>query len=727
MNNATIVQVYVLRGLAIPLTYSISAGMELCVGDIVEVPLGSRKTIGVVWELVKKQEPIQEGKKYTIKPVLAKYDVPSLSPALLRFITKVAEYCVADIPSVLKMVLSIPKALEVVKIEPKYELGMIKGKLTAQRQKVIEYAKDFPGLTLTKLHKQTGVSKAIIRALITAGALVPQVEDNVTKEIITEILQPNPPQLSKEQQEAADQLCTQIKAGGYHTTLIDGVTGSGKTEVYFAAIEEACKNKDGQVLVLLPEIALTTQWIRRFKERFGVAPLQWHSNLSSSKRIAAWRDIVGGKARIIVGARSALFLPYKNLKLIVIDEEHDGSFKQEEGVIYHGRDMAIVRAFVEKFPVILASATPSIETVNNVRVGKYQELKLPGRFNASMPHIEIIDMRKSEKQSSPWISQTLASAIHAHLTQGQQVLLFLNRRGYAPLTLCKDCGHRFQCTSCSGWLVRHESPARLRCHRCGYHQAIPEACTQCNAEESLVSCGPGIQRIGEAVHKLWPGAKVALMDSAYLAQDEARDTLIQDITQGKVDIIIGTQVIAKGHHFPKLALVGIIDADVGLSGGDLRAAERCFQLLHQVSGRAGREKTQGRVLIQSYMPENSVIKALASGDRDTFVASEMYSREIANMPPFSRLVAILISGENKEETEVYARKIVQIKPCSETIDVFGPVPAALFIIRKQYRFCILVKAPININVQRWVEAWLMRRPICKSVHIKIDVDPYNFG
>jgi primosomal protein N' (replication factor Y) (superfamily II helicase) len=664
-----LIQVLVLRRFPFPLTYAVPSGMELKKGDIVEVPIGNRKTIGVVWA----DGPVPEtkrkdGKTFIIKDVTAKYPLLSLSEPLQQFITKVAEYCATDIPSILKMVLSVPKALE----PPKKK----------QKEKPTTETEAFP---------------------------------------------PSSPKLSEEQQQAADILCEKVQAGGYSTTLLDGVTGSGKTEVYFAAIEEACKQPDAQVLILLPEIILTSQWVRRFKERFGVAPLEWHSGLTPAKRVAAWRQIVQGQAPIVVGARSALFLPYKNLKLIIVDEEHDGSFKQEEGVIYHGRDMAVVRGFVEKIPVILASATPSIETVNNVLVGKYQELKLPGRFNASMPNIEIIDMRKSEKQGSPWISQQLARAVESHLQQGQQVLLFLNRRGYAPLTLCKKCGYRFHCTSCSGWLVRHESPVRLMCHQCGHHQPVPKDCPECHAEDSLVPCGPGIQRIGEAVKQLWPSARIVLMDSGHLAQGTVRDDLIQHITKGEVDIIIGTQVIAKGHHFPKLSLVGIIDADVGLSGGDLRAAERCFQLLHQVSGRAGREKTQGYVLIQSYMPENSVIQALAHGDRDAFVASELYSREITQMPPFTRLMAIIISGHNKDETERYARHIMRMKPPAGELNIFGPVPAALFLVRKKYRYRILIQAPTNIHIQRWVLAWLASVPAPRSVAVKVDVDPYNFN
>lgn len=724
-----LVQVRLLTAVPKPLTYRVPEEMEVVIGDVVQASVGRRAEIGVIWQEVDPAHLDISIDK--IKPLLAHYPVPPLTQIMRQLVEWVADYSCSDVGSVLKMVYSLPKALEEKKTSliKTYQLGEIKPGvvLTPKRQKLVDLVIAQPGITEKNLQEQSGVGASVIKSLEELGVLTAVLIEQSAAEVVMPLPAPMIiPDLTDAQQEAAYQLEQKLAQGGYSATLLDGVTGSGKTEVYFAVIEKALQIPGAQILVMLPEIILTTQLVQRFAKRFGFVPDQWHSALSESVRKTTWRRIINGKARIIIGARSALFLPYQHLALIIVDEEHDGSYKQDEGVVYQARDIAIMRAHLEKIPVILASATPSVESVNNVRLGKYEEVKLPARFNASMPDIEIIDMRKSDKANYPWFSARLAEAVNDRMLRGEQVLLFLNRRGYAPLTLCRQCGHKFQCVQCSGWLVRHEYPSRLVCHMCGFTRELPPHCPECKAEDALVPCGPGVQRVAEAVQKLWPSAKLALMDSDHMAQISVREQTIRDIIEGKVQIIIGTQMIAKGHHFPQLSLVGIIDADVGLAGGDLRAAERCFQLLHQVSGRAGRESNHGQVLIQSFMPESAVIQALASSDRDNFVACELFSREIIGMPPFSRLVGIIISSKDKNLADQVARKLVKLRPVTDKVEVFGPVPAPLFVIRGQHRYRILVKSPPNIFVQKWIKQWLGGMQIPNAVALKIDVDPYHF-
>lgn len=529
--------------------------------------------------------------------------------------------------------------------------------------------------------------------------------------------------LSEDQTEASSAIQKSIEAGNFQTFLLDGVTGSGKTEVYLSAMETALK-QGRQIVVLLPEIALTTQWLNRFQRRFGVEPLQWHSGLSLSLRQQTWTAILKGRASVIVGARSALFLPYPNLGLIIVDEEHDPSYKQEEQVIYQARDMAVVRAKLSKIPIVLVSATPSLETVTNVEQERYQHLVLTNRHGgANLPTIQAIDMRHYPHN---WISPPLQDAIAKALEAKEQVMLFLNRRGYAPLTLCRACGHRLMCPTCTSWLVEHKRNSRLQCHQCGYNVPLPSTCPECKAEDSLIACGPGVERIYEQITQLFPMARCEMLTSDMMSTPKHIHELIRRVTSHEIDVIIGTQILAKGHHFPMMTLVGVVDADLGLSGGDLRACERTYQLLHQVSGRAGREQRPGRVLLQTFNPDHPVMAALAAQDRDGFVEAEKCEREARLMPPFGRLGAIIISGTDAHQVERFAKSLIRSAPTHPEVTVLGPVPAPLSQLRGRHRWRLLVKTTKSVPLQQMLSSWVGGIKPVGNVRVTVDVDPYSF-
>lgn len=531
--------------------------------------------------------------------------------------------------------------------------------------------------------------------------------------------------LSGMQAAAAQALAVKLHAG-FSVTLLDGVTGSGKTEVYFDAIARVIA-QGGQALVLLPEISLSVQWLERFKQRFGFAPVTWHSGVPVGARKAAWRGVAHGEARVVVGARSALFLPYRNLQLIVADEEHDGSYKQEDGVVYHARDMAVARARFEKIPVVLASATPSLETFRNVQAGKYASLVLPARHGgAALPEIKMIDMRSAELERGSFLARELREALAANVALGHQSMLFLNRRGYAPLVLCRACGHRFQCPQCTSWLVLHKTRPRLECHHCGYNIPEPKTCPMCQAQESLFPCGPGVERIAEEVAGFLPQARVEVLASDSADSYAELQARIHAMQSGGIDILIGTQMMAKGHHFERLALVGVVDADLGLAGGDLRAAERTWQLLHQISGRAGRAKTAGRVLVQSFCPGHPVMQALLSNDREAFMQMEMAERERGRMPPFARLAAIVIDSPQEDLAARTARDLARLAPPMEGVQFLGPAPAPLFMLRGRYRQRLLLRTPRNVDIQAVLSQWMSGWKPPSGVRVKVDVDPYSF-
>ena len=548
--------------------------------------------------------------------------------------------------------------------------------------------------------------------------------EEIKKPKLTKPLELNPKicNLSPEQEVAA-KILNENLTKGFSVTLLDGVTGSGKTEVYFATIEEIIRSGK-QVLVMLPEISLSVQWLERFTQRFGFAPTVWHSNVSKAKKRDAWQNIAKGEVKIVVGARSALFLPFKNLAMIILDEEHEASYKQEEGVIYQARDMAIVRARHENIPALLVSATPSLETEFNIENNRYQRLHLPIRHNnAAMPVVKFIDMRNIKLENGKWITEPLKNAIIKTLGNKNQVMIFMNRRGYAPLMLCKGCGHRFACPHCTAWLVLHKSRGKLLCHHCGHIVASPKQCPECKAEGTIIPYGTGVERIAEELIEIFPNAKIAVLVSDGADNSE----LITQMTYGNIDILVGTQMIAKGHHFANLAMVGIIDADMGLNGGDLRASERTYQLLHQLSGRAGREKTKGEVYLQTYMPENPVMQALAKGDRDAFMQLEANMRREAQMPPYGKLAALIIEGKDEKQVMEFARSIVDLgHKLKSDAKIFGPAPAPITRLHGKFRYRVLIKTERNFALQKFLSDWLLNLKIPNSIKLKIDVEPYSF-
>ena len=556
-------------------------------------------------------------------------------------------------------------------------------------------------------------------------ALHPEIE-KVSKQPCV-FLPPNPDfnaiQLSDAQQAVAQKI---VSMKGFKVALLDGVTGSGKTEVYFEAIAEAIREKK-QVLVLLPEIILTTAWLSRFEKRFGVLPALWHSSITPKTRRDTWEAVRSGAAQVVVGARSALFLPFQNLGLIVVDEEHDASFKQEDGVLYNARDMAVVRASQEPCPIVLASATPSLETYCNAKDGRYLYLHLPERFaGAVLPDIELVDMRQKEKGPIKFVSKRLQEVLQEKMSNHEQSLLFINRRGYAPLVLCRACGTRLQCPHCSAWLTEHRQAGIIQCHHCGYTRKMPQECPCCHEKGVLVSCGPGVERVAEEVKTLFPMARIAEITSDTLTSPAQFEELLARVQEGAVDILIGTQMLAKGHHFPNLTLVGVIDADMGLAGGDLRAGERTFQLLNQVMGRAGREAKKGLALLQTYAPENLILKALKENDRDAFLQEEIQARQLLKMPPYGKLAGLIISAKNNALAYQTAKNIAQKSPFISGVEVLGPVVAPIAKLRDKHRYRLLVKTDRNFKIQNLLQNWLNQVKISPSVDIRIDIDPYSF-
>ena len=521
-------------------------------------------------------------------------------------------------------------------------------------------------------------------------------------------------------------MVTAVRSGGFDTFVLDGVTGSGKTETYFEAVAEAIR-LGKQVLVLLPEIALTAPFLARFEGRFGVEPAVWHSNLRSTQRRRVWRAVADGSAKVLVGARSALFLPFPNLRLIIVDEAHETSFKQEDGVRYHARDVAVMRGRFERFPVVLASATPALESRHMVAIGRYKGLEIPSRFGAAkMPEIKAIDLTLDAPESQHWIAPTLLKALEERVERGEQSLLFLNRRGYAPLTLCRTCGHRFQCPNCTSWMVEHRLVRRLACHHCGHVMPPPEECPECGESDTLVACGPGVERISDEVNRLLPNARTIVATSDTLWSPEKAAEFVSRVENKAVDIIIGTQLVTKGYHFPELTLVGVIDADLGLEGGDLRAAERTFQQIAQAAGRAGRGEKPGEVFIQTRNPNHPVIAALVAGDRDAFYDAETEQRKSAGAPPFGRFAAIIISSEDEREAIEAARAVGGAAPKVEGMHVYGPAPAPLAMLRGRYRQRLLVHAQRSVEVQTIIREWLGGLQFTRGVRVGVDVDPYSF-
>lgn len=705
-----------------PYSYAVPDGATVAPGAILRVPLGPREVAGVAWD--GDGEPVAPGKLRQISEI---FDCPPLSAEMRRFIEWVAGYTLSPPGMVARMALRAPAAFDP---EPPVEglrlTGREPDRMTAARERVLALAADGQAWTRSGLAHAAGVSLSVIDGLMAQGVFE-------RTEIPPRPVVPPPdtafvrPELTPDQQAAADRLRERVSAGGFGVTLLDGVTGSGKTEVYFEAVAAALE-QGRQVLILLPEIALTQAFLDRFHDRFGARPAEWHSDLAPRKREKVWRQVAEGQVRVVAGARSALFLPFSELGLIVVDEEHDPAYKQEDRVFYNARDMSVVRARIGNFPVILASATPSLESRVNAEQGRYERLVLPVRFaQAAMPDIRAIDMRRSPPQPGGFISPALLEAISQTLARKEQTLLFLNRRGYAPLTLCRVCGHRFQCENCSSWLVEHRFRKQLVCHHCGHHEPRPEACPECGTLDHLVPCGPGVERIAEEIDHHFPDARTIILSSDLIGGVKRLRLELEAIANGEADIVVGTQLVAKGHNFPGMTLVGIIDADLGLSNGDPRAAERTFQLLHQVTGRAGRTGLKSTGLIQTYQPEHPVMKALVSGDAEAFYAREVEERRRAGLPPFGRLASIIVSAGTKPEAEGYARELRRAAAHAPEIDVLGPAEAPMAMVAGRHRFRLLLHASRRADIQSYIRAWTARAPKPRgSVRVQIDIDPQSF-
>ena len=722
-NDSRLVKVLLPLPLAGPYDYRVPPGLDLWPGRFVKVPFGPRRLVGVVWG-----EGGESGlEESRIKDIESALPMPDLPQASRDFVDWISGYCLAPQGAVLKMAMSVPAVFEPVKPVTLYEISdnAPEIRLTAARKRVLEMMRGEPARPASDLARDAGVSTGVITGLADAGALR---RVSVTPGGYWPAPQPDlpGPGLSELQDRAAAELAEHVKSHEFSVTLLDGVTGSGKTEVYFEAVAE-CLHQGRQVLVLLPEIALSTQWLGRFERRFGVQPAAWHSDLTMARRRDSWKAVAEGKIQVLVGARSALHLPFPDLGLIVIDEEHDQSFKQEEGVIYHARDMAIVRGRLASCPVVLASATPSLETVTNVREGRFHKLVLPERHGvAELPTIQLVDILKNSPGRQRWISPPLEAAIKETLAKGEQALLFLNRRGYAPLTLCDGCGHRLECPNCSAWLVEHRFSRRLECHHCGYATRKPDDCPECGAHDSFRACGPGVERLAEEVEAILPEARMEMVTSDNVYGPAAASAFVERVTSGETNLIIGTQIVAKGYHFPKLTLVGVVDADLGLEGGDLRAAERTYQLLHQVAGRAGREGDTGRVLIQTANVDSPVMEALAKGDRDGFLEAESNMRELSRMPPFGRLAALIISGMDEVAVDRYCGELARMAPRIDGVLVLGPAPAPLSLLRGRHRRRFLIKADKRISLQKLIPQWLGQAKEPSSVRTQIDIDPVSF-
>ncbi len=731
-----------------PFDYAVPEAMALRRGDHVAAPISGRIARGVVWEVVPPQSALGEGEDAaprTLKPIAERLPAPPLPENVLRLVEWTARYTCHAPGVVLRMALrgaaawAPPREEMVYELAPAFQktsdwraLAELKVRLTPARRDVLEHlAADPTPLTAAALAKAAGVGAGVVKGLAEAGVLAA-----TRRQILADFDPPDPDgpslPLTQAQQDAVADLDALIamneEEGAAQAALIDGVTGSGKTEVYFEAIAETLRrDPSAQILVLLPEIALTQAVLARFEKRFNARPAQWHSDIADGPRRLTWRAVAEGRARIVVGARSALFLPFQNLKLIIVDEEHDGSFKQEEGVLYHARDIAVVRARLEKAVIVLASATPSIESLVNASRGRYAHIVLPGRPGAAtLPEVACIDLRQNRPAKDHWISDPLAEAVEDTVARGEQALLFLNRRGYAPLVICRACGQRMKSPDTDSWLVEHRYTGRLVCHTTGFSIPKPKRCPECQAEDSLHAVGPGVERLEEEARARWPEHRIEVFSS-----DTARDAAavrdkVARMAAGEIDILIGTQIVAKGHNFPNLTLVGVVDADLGLRGGDLRAGERTYQTLVQVAGRAGRAEKPGRALLQTCMPEHEAMAALEAGDRNAFLESEIQGREMLGLPPFGRLAALILSGPDEAKAERAARDIAMIAPLTEGVDVMGPAPAPIAVVRGKYRFRFLVRADLGVDLSAYMRAWRERMKLPASIRAAVDIDPYSF-
>lgn len=663
-----------------------------------------------------------------MKDIIEIYKLPLISKELLNFCYWLSNWYMSDLSQVLKMVipaanfLSIVKGKTILKINNKSNMA-----ITVLGKKVLDHLKKNPSLTLRECSKEVKVSYAVIKKLILDQVLLTDSYNEIKN---NKIIKENIPKLNQHQLDAVKTIKNLASKKHNNIFLLDGVTGSGKTEIYLDLISDEIKY-GRQSLVLLPEIALSKQFIDRFEKRFNFIPAIWHSAIPNKEKRITWQKVINGEIKIVIGARSALFLPFSSLSLIVVDEEHDTSYKQEDGIIYNARDMAVVRGNLSNAKVILASATPSLESIHNTNIGKYYRIRLPERFgSAVMPRIKIIDMRKEKLLSNQWIADESKEAIKKALNEKEQVLLYINRRGFAPLTLCRSCGYRFQCINCSSWLVNHKVINKLLCHYCGYKEDIEEECPNCESKKEFAPCGPGVERLAAEAKALFPAARLKMIASDTVDYSLKTENIFNTIALGNVDIIVGTQLVAKGHHFPNLTTVIAIDADIGLSGGDLRASERTFQMLTQLTGRAGREKKKGNAYIQSYDPKHSVMEAMQTGSIKNFITVEADGRKNRSLPPYGRLGSLIIQSANLDILEKFVQnlssKVPKFHKDKDRIDILGPAPAPIAKLRGLYRYRFLIKGKGDVRIQSFIKEWLLNIKIDKGVRIKIDIDPYNF-
>ena len=695
-------------------------------GAFVEVPLGPRKVLGVVWGEGEGGYDLAK-----VRRVIRVLDAVPMRAEMKTFLTRIADYTLTPMPAMLRLATRSPGLGDPPSMRRIYRRGTVAepDRWTPARKKVMAVLDEFGGLafTLGELAEMAGVSTSVIKGLVTQGVVA---EEQSPRDLPFPPLDPGSASvdLTEEQKTAAATLVEGVAARRYGTTLLKGVTGSGKTEVYLEAVA-ACLKSGRQALVLLPEIALTAEFLARVEYRFGARPAEWHSGVTMTERRRAWRMVSENNAQLVVGARSALFLPYSDLGLIVVDEEHDTSYKQEDGVLYNARDMAVLRASINSAQVVLASATPSLESWANVEAGKYQRLTLTTRFGeAIMPDMRAIDMRAETLPANRWISGVLTRAIAARIEAGEQSLLFLNRRGYAPVTICRACGHQIGCDHCDARMVEHRFQKRLMCHQCGETKPMPRACPSCEAEDRLAPVGPGVERLGEEVVALFPEARVAVLSSDLFGSARALKAKIEEIAGGGADIIIGTQIVAKGHNFPHLTLVGVIDADLGLQGSDLRAAERTFQLMRQVSGRAGRAEKPGVALLQTYQPEHPVIRAILSGEEEDFWRAEASERKSAGVPPYGRMAGIVLSSPDVQAVFDLGKALAARSDPLTRIGarVYGPAAAPIARIRGRHRVRLLVKAEKSAPLQPALAAWVAQFKLPANLRLSIDIDPQSF-
>ncbi|MBV1926189.1 MAG: primosomal protein N' [Rhodobacteraceae bacterium] len=695
------------------------------IGAYVEVPLGPRKVLGVVWGPGKGDFDLAR-----VRSVIRVLDAAPMRDEMRVFLLRAAEYTLTPMPAMLRLATRAPGLGDPQSMRKVYRIGKgTPSRMTDARRRVLETLGEYGELafTLRELAEMAGVTSSVVKGLVKLGAVF---EQDSPRDLPFARLDPEMPskELTEDQAQAARTLRGLLRSGNYGTTLLKGVTGSGKTEVYLEAVAEALR-MGRQALVLLPEIALTSEFLIRVQERFGARPAEWHSGVTMTERRRVWRMIGQGQAQLVVGARSALFLPFQNLGLVIVDEEHDTSYKQEDGVLYNARDMAVLRASICGAQVVLASATPSLESWSNAQAGKYTQLDLTSRFGkAVLPDMRAIDMRAEKMQAGTWVSPVLRKAVQARLDRSEQALLFINRRGYAPVTICRACGHQVACEQCDARMVEHRFLKRLMCHQCGETTPMPSVCPSCEAEDRFAPVGPGVERLGEEVAALFPDARISVLSSDLFGSARALKSAIKDIADGAADIIIGTQMVAKGHNFPLLTLVGVIDADLGLQGSDLRAAERTFQLMRQVAGRAGRADKPGTALLQTFQPEHPVIRAILAGDEDGFWSAEAGERRMAGVPPFGRMAGIVLSGPDVAKVFDLGNALARNDGPLRAIgaQVYGPAPAPIARIRGRHRVRLLVKAAKGVALQEALARWLAPFPLKGDLRLSVDIDPQSF-